>query len=123
MNKIYRSDIVRLGIEMQYRGFKVWEHSAFGGVNPAYHMPKSKHSRDLAIDVNYNPRVPSSWAEDRKFDRLAPELVRRRFGCIWNRGPGDHDHHLHAETWGSPLQYPGRYRLKQRITWRKPVAD
>lgn len=122
-SKTYRSDIVRLGIEMQYRGLTVWEHSAFGGANAKYHMRNSKHMRDLAIDLNYNPRVSSSWEENRRFDRLAPELVRRRFGCIWNRGPGDHTNHLHAETWGNPVQMAGRYRLKRSITWRKPVAD
>lgn len=123
MNKTYKSDIVRLGVEMQYRGLTVWEHSRFGGANPKFHMRNSKHMLDQAIDLNLNPRVPGSWAEDRRFDRLAPELVRRRFGCIWNRGTNDHTHHLHAETWGNPLQYAGRYRLKQSITWRKPVAD
>lgn len=120
-NSLY--DIIRLGKEMQYRGFQVWEHSQFGGVNPRYHMPNSKHGRDLAIDLNYNPRVPKNAEEDRRFDRLAPELVRRKFGCIWNRGRGDHDSHLHAETWGSPVQYGGRYRLKRRRYWRKLKAD
>lgn len=123
LNKTLKADIVRLGVEMQYRGLTVWEHSRFGGVNPVYHMSNSKHSRDEAIDLNLNPRVPSSAAEDRRFDRLAPELVRRRFGAIWNRGPGDHTSHLHAETWGNPLQYRGRYRLKRAISWRKLTVD
>lgn len=117
------NDIVRLGIEMQYRRLTVWEHPRFGGTNPRYHMPNSKHGKGLAIDLNYNPRVPTSAEENRRFDRLAPELVRRGFGCIWNRGPGDHTSHLHAETWGNPTQYGGRYRLKARRYWRKLKVD
>lgn len=123
MIKTQKGDIVRLGIEMKHRGYAVWEHSGFGGVKRGAHMPNSKHARDEAIDLNFNPRVPTSAEEDRRFDRLAPELVRRFFGVIWNRGPGDHSTHLHAETWGRPLQYSGRYRLKRRRTWRKLKAD
>lgn len=123
MNKTLRADIVRLGIEMQHRGFAVWEHSAFGGVKKGAHMPNSKHGRDLAIDLNYNPRVPTSAEEDRRFDRLAPELVSRDFGVIWNRGRNDHTTHLHAETYGSPMQYAGRYRLKAKRSWRRLTVD
>lgn len=121
--KTHKNDVYRLGLEMQARGYTVWEHSKFGGVNPRAHIRNSKHLRDEAIDLNYRPQVPSSRAEDDRFDRLALELVARDFGAIWNRGPGDHTAHLHAETYGNPVQYEGRVRLKRPVKWRRLVED
>lgn len=120
MNKTQKGDIYRLGVEMQHRGLAVWEHSKFNGIK-GRHVRNSKHYRDEAIDLNLLNKGQA--AEDRRFDRMAPELVRRRFGVIWNRGPGDHTTHLHGETWGNPLQYNGRYRLKRKISWRKLTQD
>lgn len=124
-----RWDVIRLGYEMLARGYSVWEHPLFGGVNPRYHIPNSKHNPDPAkaeaIDLNWNPKVPTSREEDDRFDRMALELDRRLFGVIWNRGnfPGDHSSHLHAETRGNPEQYKGRYRLKRAVKWRRLTED
>lgn len=117
LRKVYKSDIYRLGVEMRYRGYRVGEHPSFGGVHAAYHIANSKHLRGEAIDLNWNISVPKNAEENRRFDRLALELPRRNFGTIWNRGPGDHDAHLHAETYG--YQYAGRVRLKAPVYWRK----
>lgn len=112
--KTHPADVVRLGLEMQARGYKVWEHPDFGGVNPKYHIPNSKHTRGEAIDINY---LGTYRAEDDRLDQLAVELERRLFGAIWNRGPSDHNRHCHGETIGDPEQYPGRVRLKRKNIW------
>lgn len=121
--KTRTDDIVRLGLELQARGFTVWEHPAFGGVKASAHIPNSKHLRAEAIDANRDPRGrPTSHSEDIAFDALSVELAVRGFGVIWNRGnyPGDHATHCHAETAGNPQQYPGRIRLKSGA--RQPTA-
>lgn len=111
-----RKKLVRLGLELRQRKCFVGEHPLFGGVAPV-HMKGSKHNTGDALDIN------KSWvtwgkeqaSEDAFFDILAPELMARGFGVIWNRGSGDHDKHLHVETirWKSE-NYNGRTRLKTR---------
>lgn len=111
-----RAKLVRLGLELKQRGCFVGEHPLFGGVAPV-HMKGSKHDTADAIDVN------KSWVtwgnaqatEDAFFDLLSVELMARGWGVIWNRGPGDHDKHLHVECirWVSE-NYDGRVRLKTR---------
>lgn len=118
--KTTRADVVRLGHELLARGFLVWEHPDFGGVDPKYHIKNSKHNRAEAIDVNVKG---GGRTEDDELDELAVELVGRGFGVIWNRGAGDHEHHLHAETLGNPDQYAGRVRVKRRDTWPRVKVD
>lgn len=114
--KAQKADIVRLGHELRLRGFSVYEHPSFGGVNPKWHIRGSKHLDGRALDSGRNPAsgAPVSIYERTAFDALAPELDRRRFGVIWWRtAPGkrqDHRDHLHAETRESDAQqYPRRY--------------
>src|SRR5699024_3003076 len=114
--KAHKADIQRLGTELRLRGFSVYEHPSFGGVNPRWHIKGSKHLDGRALDAGRDPRagVPVSKHERIAFDALAPELDRRRFGVIWWRTapgkPQDHRDHLHAETRESDSQqYPRRY--------------
>lgn len=114
--KAQKADILRLGHELRLRGFSVYEHPAFGGVNPKWHIRGSKHLDGRALDSGRNPAsgAPVSIFERTAFDALAPELDRRRFGVIWWRTapgkPQDHRDHLHAETRESNgQQYPRRY--------------
>ena len=125
--KAQRADIQRLGTELRLRGFSVYEHPSFGGVNPKWHIKGSKHLDGRALDAGRDPRagVPVSTHERIAFDALAPELDRRRFGVIWWRtAPGksqDHRDHLHAETRESDSQqYPRRYSDSGAA--RKPTA-
>lgn len=125
--KAQKADIARLGTELRLRGFSVYEHPSFGGVNPRWHIPNSKHLDGRALDAGRDPRpgVPISLHERTAFDALAPELARRRFGVIWWRTapdkPQDHRDHLHAETQESTVQqYPGRYSNSGAA--RKPTA-
>lgn len=112
--KTQKADIVRLGIEMQYRRCKVAEHPSFGGVTPGVHIANSKHALGRAIDVNRGHL--GQRAEDDFFDRCSGEMWNRKFGRIWNRGPGDHDRHMHFETIVSLKEnYPGRSNPKRRI--------
>ena len=125
--KAHKADIQRLGTELRLRGFSVYEHPSFGGVNPAWHIKGSKHLDGRALDAGRDPRagVPVSIHERTAFDALAPELDRRRFGVIWWRTapgkPQDHRDHLHAETRESDSQqYPRRYSDSGAA--RKPTA-
>lgn len=125
--KAQKADIVRLGHELRLRGFAVYEHPSFGGMNPKWHIPNSKHLDGRAVDVGRDPKagVPISLHERTAFDALAPELDRRRFGVIWWRKfigkPRDHMDHLHAETRESDSQQePGRYVNSGAA--RKPTA-
>lgn len=125
--KAQRADIQRLGTELRLRGFSVYEHPSFGGVNPKWHIKGSKHLDGRALDSGRDPKagVPVSIHERTAFDALAPELDRRRFGVIWWRTasgkPQDHRDHLHAETRESDSQqYPRRYSDSGAA--RKPTA-
>lgn len=114
-----RAKLVRLGRELQLRGCSVNEHPAFPPLHPGAHIANSKHKIARAIDVNRSWAITGAGAraEDDFFDKLAPELMARGFGVIWNRGnyPGDHTHHLHVETITSRSEnYPGRVKLKGR---------
>lgn len=112
------ADIIRLGYELQARGYDIREHPRFGGVTLKWHRPGTKHHPDRAeaIDINYRIEVPTSRAEDDRLDRLGYELVARNFGFIFNRGANDHVTHGHAETLTpSPGQYPGRFKPKRKV--------
>jgi hypothetical protein len=112
--KNHPKDIERLGHELVSRGFHVYAHPKFGGVNPTAHDPKGAHYSNggEAIDVGRDKGGPISLHEQLHMDRLAVELDARGFAPIWNRGPNDHQDHLHAET-----RYAGRAaRTAYRLT-------
>lgn len=113
-----KAKLIRLLYEMQYRRCRVWEHPNFGGVDPKYHIPNSKHNNGRAGDLN---RFFGQREEDDFFDNLAPEIMRRGFGAIWNRrtvSPVDHVYHFHVETIAYKSEnYPGRVKLKRGL-WR-----
>lgn len=120
--KSQKADIVRLGVELQYRRNRVREHPLFGGVHPTAHISNSKHKLGRAIDVNRESLGQAE--ENRFFDMLAGELWNRKFGRIWNRGPGDHQFHLHAETIVSLSEnYPGRVRRKGNLQIERVAVD
>lgn len=120
--KSQKADIVRLGVELQYRRCRVWEHPLFGGVKKSAHIKNSKHLTARAIDVNREHL--GQRAEDNFFDVLSGELYNRRFGRIWNRGPGDHQYHLHAETIVSLSEnYLGRVNRKRSIQLPRLKVD
>lgn len=124
--KAQKADIQRLGTELRLRGFSVYEHPSFGGVNPKWHIKGSKHLDGRALDAGRDHVGGGVVIHERTaFDALAPELDRRRFGVIWWRTapgkPQDHRDHLHAETRESDSQqYPRRYSDSGAA--RKPTA-
>ena len=111
--KNHPKDIVRLGHELKERGYQVYAHPLFGGVNATAHDPKGAHYSNggEAIDVGRDLGGPTSAHERMHMDRLSVELDARGFAPIWNRGTNDHQDHLHAATarWRGAAGY--RYRL------------
>lgn len=111
-----KAKLVRLLNELVVRRNRVWEHPQFGGVNPKWHIPNSKHVRGRAGDIN---RFYGQRDEDDFFDHLAVELMQRGWGVIWNRGRNDHEWHLHVETIIRKSEnYRGRVRRKRSGTYR-----
>lgn len=90
------NDIVSLGRALQKEGYKVGEHSSFGGVEPV-HGSNSAHYSDDALDVN----IPGSGVEynnpehRKRFDLLAERLRNSGYTVLW-RVKG-HFNHIHVQ--------------------------
>ena len=112
--KNHPDDIVRLGRELQARGYAVGEHPLFGGVHPTAHDPKGRHHTKpaRAIDVNRDRGGAYGPNEHTYLDRLAPEVDARGFGVAWNVAPGNHETHAHIETRGANDGGRTGYRLR-----------
>lgn len=93
VDEIPKNDIVALGHYLIGKGADrhQLQHSAFGPVGE--HSKKSRHYRDMAIDVNFPG--PNEAA---KLDALEPKLRAAGYNTIW-RKPG-HKTHMHVSVGG-----------------------
>lgn len=109
-------DIVTLGRALQGKGFKVAEHSAFGGVGR--HSPNSHHYRDHALDLTIQAGSPllagrpdSDWrALTAKYGRkLRDNLPGAEIFHPEHDPVGGHHEHIHLGIPG------GRIRLNPTL--------
>ena len=50
---LYQVPLVDFGRALEKQGWRVREHSAFGGVTPGVHTPKGHHPHDEALDITW----------------------------------------------------------------------